>query len=79
MPSSSQGDYWFIIRNGSPILLALSDAISESCVITQTENTISWTAISDAEYYEYVINDKKYITTDTSVTLEFQAYKGKCS
>ncbi len=67
------GDFWFIPRNGSPVLLALSDvkAIEGTCEITRNGNTISWEAVENADYYEYTVNDVRYYAQNTSVTLSF--------
>ncbi len=69
------GDYWFVPRNGSPVLLALSDVktIEGACEITRNGNTISWEAVENADYYEYTVNDVRYFTQSTSVTLTFTA------
>ena len=67
------GDFWFIPRNGSPVLLALSDvkAIEGTCEITRNGNTISWEAVENADYYEYTVNDVRYYAQNTSATLSF--------
>lgn len=67
------GDFWFVPRNGSPVLLALSDvkAIEGTCEITRNGNTISWEAVENADYYEYTVNDVRYYTQNTSATLSF--------
>lgn len=67
------GNYWFVPRNGSPVLLALSDvrAIEGTCEITRNGNTISWEAVENADYYEYTVNGVKYYAQSTSVTLAF--------
>ena len=67
------GDFWFIPRNGSPVLLALSDvkAIEGTCEITRNGNKISWEAVENADYYEYTVNDVRYYAQNTSATLSF--------
>ena len=67
------GNYWFVPRNGAPVLLALSDVktIEGTCEITRNGNTISWEAVENADYYEYTVNDVKYYSQSTSVTLTF--------
>lgn len=66
-------DHWFIPRNGSPKVLAVSDvgAIEGVCEFTKNKNVLSWNAVPDAEYYEYEFYGRTYFTDKTSVTLEF--------
>ena len=70
-------DYWFVPRTGAPVLLALADvkAIKDACDVTSNGNTLKWDAISDADYYEYKVNGKRFFTSETSVALEF-TYNG---
>ncbi len=66
-------EYWFVPRNGAPVLLALSDVktIEGTCEITRNGNTISWEAVENADYYEYTVNGVRYYAQSTSVTLTF--------
>lgn len=66
-------DYWFVPRTGVPVLLALADvkAIEDACDVTRNGNTLKWNAVSDADYYEYKVNGKRFFTSESNVTLEF--------